>query len=133
MTNEITEKDYGFDLNSAFLRRFSNDATSALHAFVSRVDEALPGAVVREERRAFGIFGKKELVGVKILINDTLYSVEIQNNRPTLKISRMSGGIVISNRTVAADVWFDQLKREVIINVADAKKTSDEINQFLMG
>ena len=46
-------QETGFDLQAAWLRRFSSDIEENLHAFATRLKEAMPDAVSTGKARGF--------------------------------------------------------------------------------
>ena len=103
--------DAGFDIQAAWLRRFTSDAEGNLRAFALRLREALPDLVtVRESRGLFARTGK--VTGVEVTLADRRYVLEVADGRLKASVALVVRGIALNTRGVDPAAWFAQLSEE---------------------
>ena len=101
----------GFDVQAAWLRRFTSDAEGSLRAFALRLREALPDMVtVRESRGLFARVGK--VTGVEVTLGDRRYVLEAADGRLKASVALVVRGIALNTRGVDPAEWFAQLSEE---------------------
>ena len=121
--------DADFDIQAAWLRRFNADARSNLNAFALRLQEAMPDAVTILRTRP--LFGRPETRGVTIGIDQSRYTLEIEQNRLRASIATVVRGIAISNKAVDPVDWFARLSAETRQASAQAAALSRSIATFM--
>ena len=118
-----------FDLQAAWLRRFTADAQGNLNAFAQRLQEAMPDAVTILETRR--LFSRPRMRGVVVQIDQNRYTLEIEGGRLRTSIATVVRGIAISNKPVDPADWFSRLSRETGEASAHAAALSRSIAAFM--
>jgi hypothetical protein len=119
-----------FDMQAAWLRRFSSDAQSNLGAFALRLKEALPELVTVHEQRGF--FSKSgKITGVTVDLGQNRYKLEIVSGRLSATIAMIVRGITLNTKTVDPAEWFVRLGDETKNASAHAQSLSASLQQFM--
>jgi hypothetical protein len=119
-----------FDMQAAWLRRFSADAQSNLGAFALRLKEALPDLVTIKEQKSF--FAKTgKIIGVVVELGEQHYQLELVNNRLTASIGMVVRGITLNTKTLDPAEWFARLSAETQKASAHAQSLSASLQQFM--
>jgi len=119
-----------FDMQAAWLRRFSSDAQSNLGAFALRLKEALPELVTVHEQR--GLFSKSgKITGVSVDLGQNRYKLEIVSGRLSASIAMIVRGITLNTKTVDPAEWFVKLGEETKNASAHAQSLSASLQQFM--
>lgn len=122
--------DPGFDIQAAWLRRFSADAASNLGAFALRLKEAMPDRVTVHEQRGF--FAKSgKVTGVTIDLGDCHYKLEIVRDRLTASIAMVVRGITLNTKQLNPDEWFQKLSEETRKVSDHAQSLSASLQKFM--
>ena len=121
--------DADFDLQAAWLRRFTADAHGNLNAFALRLQEAMPDAVTILRTRP--LFGRPETKGVTVQIDQNRYTLEVEHRRLRASIAIVVRGIAISNKPVDPADWFARLSVETRQASAHAAALSRSIAAFM--
>lgn len=130
MNTDLTDE---FDVTAAFLRRFTGNAENSLHAFATRISEALPGAVTLDER-SHGLFRKtKKLVGLTIKIGDREFLMNAENGRLQTSVRMSCRNVAIRTDTLEPAQWFSQLDQEIRQASNQARDISTALRSFLAG
>jgi hypothetical protein len=123
--------DFDFDMQAAWLRRFSSDAASNLGAFALRLKEALPELVSVQEQRGF--FSKSgRITGVTIDLGENRYRLEIAHGRLQASIAMVVRGITLNTKQMAPAEWFARLAQETQTASAQAQSLSASLQQFMV-
>lgn len=121
-----------FDLEAAWLRRFSADAEGNLQAFARRLAEALPDCVQLDERK--GLFARTgKIVGLTISLGDSRYRLDLTNGRLRASIAMVVRGITLNTREVDAAEWFARIAQETRAATEQAKSLSRSLSAFMTG
>jgi len=119
-----------FDLQAAWLRRFSADAASNLGAFARRLKEALPGQVVIREQKGF--FAKTgTITGVTITLGEHVYILEVKHDQLTASIAMVVRGITLNTRNIDPADWFARLSAETQKVSVHAQTLSTSLQGFM--
>ena len=121
--------DFDFDMQTAWLRRFNDDAASNLHAFARRLKEAMPHDVTILEKKP--LFGKPQTTGVRIAIGEHQYTLQVANGRLNASVAMIVRGIALSTKSVDPADWFAQLAAETQKTTAHAKSLSQSLAAFM--
>ncbi len=122
--------DMDFDMQAAWLRRFSADAESNLGAFARRLKEAMPELVTVQEKKGF--FAKTaKITGVTIELGENRYSLEQNAGRLTASIAMVVRGITLNTKTLDPSEWFARLADETKKASAHAQTLSSSLQQFM--
>ncbi len=122
--------DLDFDMQAAWLRRFSADAQDNLGAFALRLKEALPELVTIQEQKSF--FAKSgKITGVTIELGENCYKLEILSGHLQASIAMVVRGITLNTKTMPPSEWFSRLAQETRNASAHAQNLSVSLQQFM--
>ena len=121
-----------FDIQAAWLRRFTSDAESNLRAFALRLKEAMPELVtIRESRGLFSRVGR--VTGVSVELGNNQYALELANGRLRATVAMVVRGITLNTKDVDPGDWFLRISRETRETTAHAKALSQSLDRFMQG
>ncbi|MDD2796211.1 hypothetical protein [Acidocella sp.] len=119
-----------FDMQAAWLRRFSADAQSNLGAFALRLKEAMPALVTIQEKKGF--FAKTgTITGISIELGENRYQLELAGGRLQASIAMVVRGVTLSTKTMDPAEWFARLTQETATASAHAQSLSASLQQFM--
>ncbi|HEY2134419.1 MAG TPA: hypothetical protein VGH49_00940 [Xanthobacteraceae bacterium] len=119
-----------FDMQAAWLRRFSQDAESNLGAFALRLKEAMPELVtVHETRGFFSRSGK--ITGVTVELGEHRYGLQVDGRRLKATIAMVVRGIVLNTKDMAPADWFARLSEETKKISEHAQALSRSLSAFM--
>ncbi len=119
-----------FDMQAAWLRRFSADAQSNLAAFALRLREAMPELVTIQEQKGF--FSKSgKITGVTVELGEHRYKLEILSGRLQASIGMVVRGITLNTKTMDPAAWFGRLSEETQQASAHAQSLSASLQNFM--
>ena len=119
-----------FDIQTAWLRRFKDDAQSNLQAFSLRLKEALPDHVTIHETKPL-LFGSPKTTGVSVSLGDYKYTLEIVKGQIKANIAMEVRGITLNTKSIDPAEWFAQLSTETQKATEHAKRLSDSLFAFM--
>ena len=125
-----TPQPMDFDVQTAWLRRFTSDAESNLQAFALRLKEALPGQVTIHESKPF-LFGTPKTTGVSINIGEHKYTLEIAKGQLKANIAMVVREITLNTKMIDPAEWFIQLITETKQTTEHAKSLSQSLSAFM--
>lgn len=124
----MTEMD--FDMQAAWLRRFTSDAESNLNAFALRLKEAMPDLVTVHKQHGF--FGKSgKITGVSIELGENRYHIRVEDGQIMTTVSMVVRGIVLHTNEMAPGEWFSRLYQEAHALSEHAQHLSRSLAQFM--
>jgi hypothetical protein len=119
-----------FDMQAAWLRRFSADAESNLAAFALRLREAMPSLVTVQEQKGF--FSKTgKITGVTVELGEHRYKLELFAGRIQASIGMVVRGITLNTKTLDPAVWFEKLAEETQKTSAHAESLTASLQKFM--
>jgi hypothetical protein len=119
-----------FDMQAAWLRRFTADAESNLKAFALRLKEAMPDLVtIHESKGFFSKLGK--ITAVEVDLAEQKYKLELTGNRLQASIAMVVRGITLNTKTVDPADWFARLTQETQKASAHAQSLSQSLTAFM--
>ena len=122
--------DIDFDMQAAWLRRFTADAEGNLRAFALRLKEALPDRVQVDERK--GLFSSRgKIVGVTVELGESRYILQLANGRLQASIALVVRDIALSTKRVEPADWFAKLAEETKKASEHARSLSQSISGFM--
>jgi hypothetical protein len=123
---------FDFDMQAAWLRRFSSDAESSFAAFAWRLKEALPQLVTVQEQKGF--FSKSgKITGITVELGENRYRLELDKGRLVASVGMVVRGITLSTKTVDPADWFARLAAETQKVSAHAQALSTSLQNFMAG
>src|SRR5579871_3913367 len=121
-----------FDMQAAWLRRFSADAESNLRAFALLLREAMPQLVTIMESR--GIFSRNvKTTGVAVELGDSRYILQIDKGRLQAQIAMVVRGVTLNTKTIPPGEWFARLREETQKASEYAQSFSQSLDRFMAG
>jgi hypothetical protein len=121
-----------FDLQAAWLRRFSADAESNLRAFALLLREAMPQLVTIQESRS--LFSRNvKTTGVTVELGENRYVLQIANGRLQAQIAMVVRGVTLNTKSVAPAEWFARLHEETQKASEHAQSFSQSLDRFMAG
>jgi len=124
--------DENFDMQAAWLRRFTADVESNLRAFALRLKEAMPELVTLQETRGFFASSGK-ITGVTVDLGEARYGLELVNGRLKATIAMVVRGIVLNTKSIDPADWFVRLSAETKEISAHAQALSQSLTAFMAG
>ncbi len=120
-----------FDMQAAWLRRFSGDVESNLAAFALRLKEAMPDLVTIRQTKGF--FSRARVIGVSVDLGQNQYTLELANGRLKASVAMVVRGIRLNTKAVDPGDWFARLSHETREATAHAKALSQSLASFMEG
>lgn len=121
-----------FDVQAAWLRRFSADAESNLRAFALLLREALPERVTVHESK--GLFSRNvKTTGITVELGEHRYILQVANGRVQAQIAMVVRGITLNTKNVAPAEWFMRLREETQKASEYAQSLSQSLDRFMTG
>lgn len=121
-----------FDVQAAWLRRFSADAEANLRAFALMLREALPERVTLHESK--GLFSRNvKTTGVTVELGEHRYILLIANSRVQAQIAMVVRGVTLNTKSVPPAEWFIRLREETQKASEYAQSLSQSLDRFLTG
>jgi hypothetical protein len=121
-----------FDVQAAWLRRFSADAESNLRAFALVLREALPERVTIQETK--GLFSRSvKTTGVTVELGEHRYILLMANGRVQAQIAMVVRGVTLNTKNVAPAEWFIRLREETQKASDYAQSLSQSLDRFMTG
>ena len=122
----------GFDVQAAWLRRFSADAESNLRAFALMLREALPERVTIHENKS--LFSRNvKTTGVTVELGEHRYSLLMANGRVQTQIAMVVRGVTLNTKTLPPAEWFLRLREETQKASEYAQSLSQSLDRFMTG
>ena len=122
----------GFDIQAAWLRRFSAYAESNLRAFALLLREAMPQLVTMQESRS--LFSRNvKTTGVTVELGENRYVLQIANGRLQAQIAMVVRGVTLNTKSVAPAEWFARLHEETQKASEHAQSFSQSLDRFMAG
>ena len=121
-----------FDVQAAWLRRFSADAESNLRAFALVLREAMPERVTVHETR--GLFSRNvKTTGVTVELGEHRYILLMAQGRVQAQIAMVVRGVTLNTKSVTPADWFTRLREETQKASEYAQSLSQSLDRFMAG
>jgi hypothetical protein len=121
-----------FDVQAAWLRRFSADAESNLRAFALVLREAMPERVTVHETKS--LFSRNvKTTGVTVELGEHSYILQITKGRVQAQIAMIVRGVTLNTKSVAPAEWFTRLREETQKASEYAQSLSQSLDRFMTG
>jgi hypothetical protein len=122
--------DIDFDMQAAWLRRFTADAEGNLRAFALRLKEAMPERVRIDERKGF-FSSKAKTVGVTVELGESRYILQVVDGRLQASVALVVRDIALNTKRIDPAEWFAKLAEETKKASEHAKSLSQSISSFM--
>ena len=121
-----------FDVQAAWLRRFSADAESNLRAFALVLREAMPERVTVHETK--GLFSRNvKTTGVTVELGEHRYILLMAQGRVQAQIAMVVRGVTLNTKSVTPADWFTRLREETQKASEYAQSLSQSLDRFMAG
>jgi hypothetical protein len=121
-----------FDIQAAWLRRFSADAEGNLRAFALLLREAMPQLVTIQESR--GLFSRNvKTTGVVVELGEHRYILQVEKGRLQAQIAMVVRGVTLNTKSVVPAEWFVRLREETQKASEYAQGFSESLDRFMAG
>ena len=121
-----------FDIQAAWLRRFSADAESNLRAFALVLREAMPERVTVHETK--GLFSRNvKTTGVTVALGEHRYILLMAQGRVQAQIAMVVRGVTLNTKSVTPADWFTRLREETQKASEYAQSLSQSLDRFMAG
>jgi hypothetical protein len=119
-----------FDIQAAWLRRFTSDAESNLRALALRLQEAMPELVTVQTSTSF--FSRRvRTTGVSVELGDKRYVLEIADGKLKASVAMVVRGITLSTKPINPGEWFTHLAEDTKAATDNAKVLSQSLAAFM--
>ena len=119
-----------FDIQAAWLRRFTSDAESNLKALALRLQEAMPELVT--VRTSKGLFSRTaKTTGVSVELGEKRYSLEIAGGKLKASVALVVRGIALNTKPLDPAEWFAHLAEETKAASDHARALSQSLASFM--
>ncbi len=118
------------DLLAASLRADVSDLGAFVEALAIKLEEAVPGGV-RVERRRAGLFGAKRVSRIAVDAGDQRLELRASDGRIDTRCARLSGGIVLKSDVLPTDAWLEMLSRALADEARSSQTTRRALERLL--
>jgi hypothetical protein len=119
-----------FDIQAAWLRRFTSDAESNLNALALRLHEAMPERVTVHTSKGF--FSRTaKTTGVSVELGDKRYVLEIAGGKLKASVAMVVRGITLNTKPLNPAEWFAHLAEDTKAATDEAKTLSQSLAAFM--
>jgi hypothetical protein len=128
----IDDADDGLDIDllAASLRANVSDLGAFVEALAAKLEEAVPGGV-RVERRRAGMFGPKRVSRISLDAGSQRLELRADDGRIETRCARLSGGIVLKSDALPTDAWLDALSRALADEARSSQTTRQALERLL--
>jgi hypothetical protein len=128
---EIDRPAVDIDLVAASLRADSSDVNTFVESLATKLEEAVPGRV-RIDRRRAGMFGPKSVRGLSVDLGDRRLELRAERGAVQTRCARLSGGIVLKSEVLATDQWLAMLGEALAAEAARSETTRRALEKLLI-
>jgi hypothetical protein len=118
------------DLLAASLRADTSDLGAYVESLAVKLEEAVPGRV-RVERRRAGLFGPKAVRSIALDAGDRRLDLTYQGGSLQARAAKTSGGIVIKNEALDPDEWVLALGQVLAAEARRSESTRRALERLL--
>jgi hypothetical protein len=129
--DEIDGPTVDLDLLAASLRADSSDLSVFVESLAAKLEEAVPGRV-RVDRRRAGMFGPKAVRSVAVDLGDRRLELRSDGGAVEARCARLSGGIVLKNEVVETDMWLATLSEALAAEARRSETTRKALERLLI-
>ena len=129
----VSSDPAGVDLEllAASLRADSTDLSAFVESMAVKLEEAVPGRV-RVDRRRAGMFGPKSVRGLSVDLGDRRLELRAERGGVQTRYARLSGGIVLKNEDVDTDAWLSMLSQALAAEASRSEATRKALERLLI-
>ena len=130
--DDAAHTDLDIDLVTASLRADTSDLRAFVEALATKLEDAMPGAVVVERRRD-GMFGPKHVRRISVESAGQRFELRTDGAAVQTRCARLSGGIVLKNEDVGTDDWLQALSAALAEQARSSLTTRQALDRLLNG
>lgn len=119
------------DLLAASLRADSSDLSAFVESMAAKLEEAVPGRV-RVDRRRAGMFGPKTVRNLSVDIGDRRLELRAERGAVQTRFAKLSGGIVLKNEELDIDAWLAMLSEALAAEANRSEATRRALERLLI-
>ena len=119
------------DLLAASLRADSSDLSAFVESMAAKLEEAVPGRV-RVDRRRAGMFGPKTVRNLSVDIGDRRLELRAERGAVQTRCAKLSGGIVLKNEELDIDAWLAMLSEALAAEANRSEATRRALERLLI-
>ena len=131
-TPDDDDPDGGLDIDllTASLRADASDLGAFVEALAVKLEEAVPGGV-RVERRRAGLLGPKRVSRISLDAGNQRLELSAGEGRIQTRCARLSAGIVLKSDALATDAWLEALSRALADEARSSQTTRQALERLL--
>lgn len=130
-TGDAAPPNLDLDLLAASLRADSSDLGAFVESLAVKLEEAVPGRV-RVERRRAGLLGGKKLVqSIALDAGDRRLELSYRGGALQTRAAKVSGGIVLKNEALDTDAWLAALGQALDAEARRSETTRRALERLL--
>ncbi len=118
------------DLLAASLRADSSDLSAFVESMAVKLEEAVPGRV-RVDRRRAGMFGPKAVRSLSVDLGDQRLELRAERGAVQTRCAKLSGGIVLKNEELETDAWLGMLSQALAAEAGRSEATRRALERLL--
>jgi hypothetical protein len=119
------------DLLSASLRADSSDLSAFVESLAVKLEEAVPGRVQVQRRRA-GMFGPRAVRSVSVDLGDQRLELRAAGASVETRCARLSGGIVLKTESIDTETWLAMLSEALAAEARRSEITRQALERLLI-
>jgi hypothetical protein len=123
-------QSFDFDIQAAWLRRFTSDAESNLRALALRLQEAMPDLVTVHTSKGFFSRASKT-IGVSVELGEKRYVLELAGGKLKASVAMVVRGITLNTKPLDPADWFAHLAEETKAATDHARALSQSLAAFM--
>jgi hypothetical protein len=129
----VSSESPGLDLDllAASLRADSSDLTAFVESMAAKLEEAVPGRV-RVDRRRAGMFGPKSVRSLAVDLGDRRLELRAERGAVQTRCARLSGGIVLKNEELETEAWLAMLSEALAAEATRSEATRRALERLLL-
>ncbi len=129
----VSSESAGVDLDllAASLRADSSDLSAFVESMAAKLEEAVPGRV-RVDRRRAGMFGPKVVRGVVVDLGDQRLELRAERGAVQTRCAKLSAGIVLKNEELETDAWLATLSEALANEASRSEATRKALERLLI-
>ena len=119
------------DLLTASLRADSSDVNAFVESLAAKLEDAVPGRV-RVDRRRAGLLGGKRVRMIVLDAGDRRLELELEGGALAGRVGKLSGGIVLKRETLDTDTWLATLGQALADEASRSEATRQALERLLI-
>ena len=116
---------------AASLRADSSDLSAFVESMAAKLEEAVPGRV-RVDRRRAGMFGPKSVRSLSVDLADRRLELRADRGVVQCRCAKLSGGIVLKNEELETEAWLAMLSEALAAEASRSEATRRALERLLL-